>query len=223
MQLLIRRMTNVAYLDPSVWKDPKTFELAKLDDGDPSVAMVSAYVEATVGWNNAIYAALLVAPPSVAAKIPPLDQEVDRLCDLAVARTWTRTEFRRERAELGRMAAEYLRTARNLAGLADIALPSIWTWDLGNDGQLPAAMQPRIRSSVRRFAARLVSVHISHLLIRRLCDTHSLPDHLSADLAGATHWYAVGGNVERPRAAKKRPAWPSDQARSIGGLMSRHT
>jgi hypothetical protein len=141
LQLLIRRMTNVAYLDPSVWKDPKTFELAKLDDRDPSVAMVSAYVEATVGWNNAIYAALLVAPPSVAAKIPPLDQEVDRLCDLAVARTWARTEFRRERAELGRMAAEYLRTARNLAGLADIALPSIWTWDLGNDGQLPAAMQ----------------------------------------------------------------------------------
>ena len=225
MQLLIRRMTNVAYLDPSVWKDPKTFELAKLDDGDPSVAMVSAYVEATVGWNNAIYAALLVAPPSVAAKIPPLDQEVDRLCDLAVARTWTRTEFRRERAELGRMAAEYLRTARNLAGLADIALPSV-NLDLG-PGQRRTTpgcdAGPRIRSSVRRFAARLVSVHISHLLIRNCVHTHSLPDHLSADLAGATHWYAVGGNVERPRGAKKRPAWPSDQARSIGGLMSRHT
>lgn len=141
LQLLIRRMTNVAYLDPSVWKDPKTFEMATLDDRDPSVAMVSAYVEATVGWNNAMYAALLVAPPSVAAKIPPLDQEVDRLCDLAVARTWTRTEFRSERAELGRMAAEYLRTARNLAGLADIALPSIWTWDPGDDGRLPAAVQ----------------------------------------------------------------------------------
>jgi len=141
LQLLIRRMTNVAYLDPSVWKNPKTFEMATLDDRDPSVAMVSAYVEATVSWNNAIYAALLVAPPSVAAKVPPLDQEVDRLCDLAVARTWTRAEFRRERAELGRMAAEYLRTARNLAGLTDIALPSIWTWDAGNDGELPAAMQ----------------------------------------------------------------------------------
>jgi hypothetical protein len=153
LQLLVRRMTNVAYLDPSVWKDPKSFELAKWDDRDPSFGVVSAYIEATVGWNNAMYAALLVAPPSVAAKIPPLDQEVDRLCDLAVVRTWTRAEFRRERAELGRMAAEYLRTTRSLAGLADIALPSIWTWDPGNSGQhsvddhRPAASLPGSASS----------------------------------------------------------------------------
>lgn len=91
----------------------------------------------SMGWNNAMYAALLIAPPSVAAKISPLDQEVDRLCDLAVARTWARSEFRRERAELGRMATDYLRSARSLAGLPDIALPSIWTWYPGKDEQLP--------------------------------------------------------------------------------------
>jgi hypothetical protein len=67
LQLLVRRMINVAYLDPSEW----------------------------------------------------------------MSRIWTRTEFRQERASLGRMAAEYLRLARSLAGLPDIELPSIWTWDPG--------------------------------------------------------------------------------------------
>jgi hypothetical protein len=133
LQLLIRRMTNVAYLDPEVWSDPRSLDPEKWDDRDPPSATVAAYVEATVAWNNAMYAALLIAPPSVAAKIPPLDREVDRLCDLAVQRIWTRTEFRRERAELGRMAAEYLRLARRLAGLPDIELPSIWTWDPGTE------------------------------------------------------------------------------------------
>jgi hypothetical protein len=94
---------------------------------------VAAFVEATVGWNNALCGALLIAPPSVAAKVPQLDREVDRLVDLAAARTWTRTEFRQERARLGRMVAEYLKLARSLAGLPDIELPSIWTWDPAND------------------------------------------------------------------------------------------
>jgi hypothetical protein len=55
--------------------------------------------------------------------------EVDRLMELAVAQTWTRTQFRQQRADLGRMAADYLRLARSLAGLPDVELPSIWTWD----------------------------------------------------------------------------------------------
>ncbi|HXZ74994.1 MAG TPA: hypothetical protein VEH31_29565 [Streptosporangiaceae bacterium] len=74
----------------------------------------------------------LLTPPEVAEKIPRLDREVDRLLDLAVARRWTRAEFRQERAPLGRMAAEYLRHARRLAGLPDIDLPSIWAWDNGD-------------------------------------------------------------------------------------------
>lgn len=90
-----------------------------------------------MGWNNALYAALLVASPSVAAKIPELDREVDRLMELAVAQAWTRTQFRRQRADLGRMAADYLRLARSLAGLPDIELPSIWTWDPGDAAARP--------------------------------------------------------------------------------------
>ena len=55
--------------------------------------------------------------------------EVDRLLEVAVGRIWTRTEFRHERQQLGRMAAEYLNLARHLAGLPSLKLPSIWTWD----------------------------------------------------------------------------------------------
>jgi hypothetical protein len=132
LQLLVRRMINVAYLDPAVWRDPVSLDPKKWKDQDPATSPeVGAFVEATVGWNNALYGALLIAPPSVAAKIPELDREVDRLVDLAVSQIWTRTEFRQERAKLGRMAAEYLRLTRSLAGLPDIELPSIWTWDPG--------------------------------------------------------------------------------------------
>ena len=90
-----------------------------------------------MAWNNALYGALLIVPPRVAAEIPALDREVDRLYELAVARTWTSPEFRRERAKLGRMSADFLRLSRSLAGLADIDLPSIWTWD-DSRNQVPA-------------------------------------------------------------------------------------
>jgi hypothetical protein len=134
LQLLVRRMINVAYLNPSAWTSQESLDPKKWKDRDPeTVPEVAAFREATVGWNNALYQALLIAPPSVANKIPELDREVDRLLDLAVSRIWTRTAFRRERADLGRMAAEYLRLSRSLAGLPDIELPSIWTWDPGLD------------------------------------------------------------------------------------------
>ena len=112
LQLLVRRMINVAYLDPSEWMSQDSLDPKKWKDRDPkSAPEVAAFVEATVSWNNALYRALLIAPPSVATKIPELDREVDRLVDLAVSRIWTRTEFRQERASLGRMAADYLRLA----------------------------------------------------------------------------------------------------------------
>jgi len=120
LQLLIRRMITVPYLDPAESRDPLS----------PAVA---AFNDASVAWNNAQYAALLVTPPAVAGQVPALDREIDRLLDLACDRTWTRLDFRRERTRLGRMAAEYLLVARKLAGLPDIELPSIWTWDVDPD------------------------------------------------------------------------------------------
>lgn len=120
LQLLIRRMISVSYLDPE-------------DSVDPAIPAVAAFSEATVEWNSALYSALLITSPEVAAKIPELDREVDRLNEIARSRRWERGEFRQERVKLGRMAAEYLRRARETAGLPDIELPSIWAWDDGTE------------------------------------------------------------------------------------------
>jgi hypothetical protein len=133
LQLLVRRTINVAYTDPRDRMSQDSLGRTKWTVNKVPESEAAAFSEATVGWNNALYGALLIVPPSVAAKIPELDREVDRLVDLAVAQVWTHTEFRKERAHLGRMAAEYLRLARSLAGLPDIELPSIWTWDSGLD------------------------------------------------------------------------------------------
>lgn len=133
LQLLIRRMINVAYLDPA---ESGSYELQDFDKRRPqnaqAISVMAAHDEATAVWNSARHKALLITPPELAAKIPELDHEVDRLLDLAHARAWTRAEFRRERIMLGRMAANYLRLARKLAGLPDIELISIWTWDSGD-------------------------------------------------------------------------------------------
>ena len=119
LQLLIRRLINVFYLDEKESKDPGS-------------AVVASFSEATVAWNSALYSALLIIPPEVAAEIPALDREVDCLLDLAVSRRWNRGEFREERIKLGRIAADYLRRARTIAGLPNIELPSIWAWDDGS-------------------------------------------------------------------------------------------
>jgi hypothetical protein len=115
LQLLVRRMINLAYLSPS-------------ESVDPTSPVVAAFHEA-VEWNKALYGGLLIAPPDVAAEIPELDREVDRLVDLAVASVWTRSDFRNERTRLGRMAAAHLKLARTVARLPDIDLHSIWAWD----------------------------------------------------------------------------------------------
>jgi hypothetical protein len=150
LQLLIRRMINVAYLDSA---ESGSYELQDFEKRRPqnehAIETMAAFDDATAGWNGARHRALLITPAEVAAKIPELDHEVDRLLDLAHAWTWTRAEFRQERINLGRMAAGYLRLARRLAGLPDIELISIWTWDSGN---IPLAS--RERSSLTRPAVR---------------------------------------------------------------------
>ncbi len=120
LQLVIRRMINISYLD-------------ERESADPASAVVAAFSEATIAWNSALYSALLVVPPEVAAEIPALDREVDRLNRLARSRQWRREEFRQERIKMGRLAAEYLRRARKTAGLPDIELASVWAWDDGSE------------------------------------------------------------------------------------------
>jgi hypothetical protein len=71
---------------------------------------------------------------------------VDRLLDSAHAQIWTRAEFRQQRIRLGRMAADYLKLARRLAGLPDIELISIW-------GGSAAVQDRRIRRLARPYQA----------------------------------------------------------------------
>lgn len=74
----------------------------------------------------------LIVPAEIVATIPEMDEEVDRILKLAHSRTWSRAEFREERIPIGRMAANYLKLARALAGMPGLELHSIWTWDSGN-------------------------------------------------------------------------------------------
>ena len=104
LQLLVRRMIDISFVD-------------ERESVDPRSTVVKSYRKATVAWNSALYSALLITPPEVAAEIPKLDHELDRLFILAASRRWEREEFRSERIRLGRMAAEYLMLARKIAGL----------------------------------------------------------------------------------------------------------
>jgi hypothetical protein len=109
---------------------------------DQEISAVTALNEASVQWNNARYTALLVVPPEIAAQIPKLDRELDRLVESAAHGQWGRDDFRQERIAIGRMAGEYLRLARGLTGLRDIDLPSIWTWDAAQQESVRHGQEP---------------------------------------------------------------------------------
>ena len=115
LQALVRRMINVAY--------------QREKQSDDGLTAISRYEEATITWNSAMYAALLVSPAAAAELIPRLDREVDRLLDAAMDRSWSHSDFRQERRALGELAAEYLATSRKLAGFAAIDLPTVWSWE----------------------------------------------------------------------------------------------
>ncbi|HEY2791478.1 MAG TPA: hypothetical protein VGJ28_03930 [Micromonosporaceae bacterium] len=124
LQTLVRRLIDLAFL-------------AEKRSGDEALSTISRYHDATIQWNGAMYAALLVSPPSLVGVITALDHELDVLCDAAVARQWSRPDFRVERRQLGRLAATYLAKSRQIAGLPDLGLPSIWAWDTTSNGSSP--------------------------------------------------------------------------------------
>ena len=117
LQTLTRRLLDLAFLPD----DRKT---------DRDLPARTRYHDATIEWNSAMYRALLINSPELAIRIRALDREVDRLLDLAMSRSWRREEFREQRKELGRLAAGYLQLARNVSGLPDVELTSIWAWDI---------------------------------------------------------------------------------------------
>ncbi len=97
LQALMRRMIDVAYL-----ADKRA---------ESRASVIQRYHDATVVWNGAMYEALMVSSPGLAALVPPLDREVDRLVDEAMDRQWSRADFRAERLTIGRLAAEYADSA----------------------------------------------------------------------------------------------------------------
>jgi hypothetical protein len=85
--------------------------------------------------NNARHAALLVSPPDVAALLQGLDAQADSLLKRAMAKQWTLEEFRKERDNLGGLAANYVDAVRAAAGWPPLQLKSLWTWDKPEDKQ----------------------------------------------------------------------------------------
>src|SRR5215475_9717986 len=79
----------------------------------PRPIIVVSFSEATVAWNAALNAALLLTPPEIASQIPKLDREVDRLLDQAVSRPMEPRRVPGGADQARQMAAEYLRHARN--------------------------------------------------------------------------------------------------------------
>jgi len=152
LQLLMRRMINVAYLDPAESGSYELEEFAKRrPQNQRAETTMAAFDDATASWNSARHKALLITPTQAAEKIPELDHEVDRLLNLAHSQAWTRAEFREQRIPLGRLAADYLRLARQLAGLPDIALTSIWAWDRGDSAS--SARQPVNQGAAQQVAS----------------------------------------------------------------------
>jgi len=106
-------------------------ELAYLADKDGSDAKKAwgAQVASTTEWNNARHAALLVSSPGVVALLQDLDEQIDLLLVQAMSKQWTITEFRKERANVGRLAASYVDAARTETGWRPLRLKSLWMWD----------------------------------------------------------------------------------------------
>jgi len=121
LQTLMRRTINLAYVPAESPKSESTTGRAAID----------RYEEATIAWNSAKYAVMLVTPGDLTAMVDDLDSEFDRLLDLAMKQQFTREQFREERKELGRMAARYLNMIRRLTDQPALDKRSIWTWDGG--------------------------------------------------------------------------------------------
>ena len=119
LQKMVSRINDLAFL-------------ADKESGDAENVW-SAHVASATEWNNARHAALLVSSPKVAALLQALDEQVDSLTTRAVAKQWTLIEFRKERDSLGRLAANYLDTARTETGWPPLQLKSLWVWDQAED------------------------------------------------------------------------------------------
>jgi hypothetical protein len=87
-----------------------------------------AFHAAAIEWNAARHEAALISPESELELLARLDRELDQLLEAAILKRWDPSEFRRERAQLGELASNYVRAARSTANEEATDLPSIWSW-----------------------------------------------------------------------------------------------
>lgn len=96
------------------------------------------YDLAITAWNSARYGVLVGMDQRSAQLVLELDREIDRLIDAALARHWTRSEFRGERRRTGELMAEFIEHTRIRAELSPLDLTTVWTWDITPDsGPVP--------------------------------------------------------------------------------------
>ena len=98
-----------------------------------------------VEWNSARHEAALIAPQAELRLLAELDREQDRVLEAAVLKRWDPSDFRRERAQLGEVASEYIRVARSTAGEGATDLPSLWSWasDMDEATRPPGVSVPK--------------------------------------------------------------------------------
>jgi hypothetical protein len=114
LQVVNREITNLA--------------ISKTSTIDGTGSEWLPYHAAAIDWNSARHEAALIAPQEELKLLAKLDREQDRLLEVAVLKRWDPSNFRRERAQLGELAGEYIRVARSTAGEGATDLPSLWSW-----------------------------------------------------------------------------------------------
>ena len=169
LQVVNREITNLAIS-----------EIATIDGTDSEWV---PYHAAAIEWNSARHEAALIAPQAELKLLAKLDREQDRLLEVAVLKPWDPSDFRRERAQLGELAGEYIRVARSTAGEGATDLPSLWSW--AND--MEEATRPP-GASVKRTAVPTTSDQALWVAISRSNRTITVASVAVVVAAALTAW-----------------------------------
>jgi hypothetical protein len=106
----------------------RLIDLARADTTDHNHTAWPDLHQATIRWNSARLAAALLAPPDEAGLLSALDQETDRVMDVALRQQWRSRDFRAQRQRLGELGAQYLNLVRCNEKLRALPMSTIWSW-----------------------------------------------------------------------------------------------
>lgn len=97
-----------------------------------------AFYRVITEWNACRHEAALMSSRAEIDALAAIDDEVDRLIELAASHRWSADDFRRERVRLGQLASIFLATARSSAGEGTPNLDSVWIWPRELSGSVDA-------------------------------------------------------------------------------------